>query len=70
MRVSQDPVQHMHEHSAVIYSDTHGQTWVFANRSLVGPGTTESEVVELQHTPGTLMFNHRSLNVCGPPYQG
>eukprot|EP01046_Picozoa_sp_COSAG06_P094815 COSAG06_NODE_40955_length_396_cov_1.744108_1_plen_21_part_10 len=21
MRVSQDPVQHMHEHSAVIYSD-------------------------------------------------
>ena len=48
--------------SAVIYSDNHGQTWQFANLSLVGPGTSESEIVQLQHTgagPGRLMFNHR-----------
>ena len=51
----------MQEHSAIIYSDDHGHTWHFAATSLVGPGTTESEVVELQHRPGVLMFNHRSL---------
>ena len=50
-----DPVQHMHEHSAIIYSDTHGLTWTFANTSLVGAGTTESEVVQLQHSPNMLM---------------
>ena len=39
-----------------------GETWAFAASSLVGEGTTESEIVELQHaTPPTLMFNHRSL---------
>ena len=53
-----------------MYSDDHGATWHFAPNSLVGAGTTESEVVQLQHAPNTLMFNHRSLNVCGPPYQG
>ena len=71
------PAQHMQEHSAIIYSDDHGLNWEFAPHSLVGVGTTESEVVELQHSTGTLMFNHRSLNVCpaypenrtkGPPY--
>ena len=32
------------------------RSWAFANESLVGPGTSESEVVQLQHTPGRLMF--------------
>lgn len=71
------PAEHMKEHSAIIYSDTHGREWHFAETSLIGAGTTESEVVELQHSPGTLMFNHRSLNICpaypenktkGPPF--
>lgn len=46
----------LQEHSAVVYSDNHGATWSFANTSLVGAGTTESEVVQLQHSPNTLMF--------------
>jgi hypothetical protein len=30
------------------------KTWHFANDSTVGPGTSESEVVQLQHTPNRL----------------
>jgi hypothetical protein len=60
-----DPVQHMHEHSAIVYSDD-GQRWHFANTSLVGPGTTESEVVQLQHRPDTLMYVRcRPMHACG-----
>ena len=45
--------------SAVFYSDDHGVTWSFAPNSTIGPGTSESEIVRLQHTPNRLMFNHR-----------
>jgi sialidase-1 len=45
--------------SGTFYSDDHGDTWAFANTSLVGPGTSESDLVQLQRTPNTLMFNHR-----------
>ena len=45
--------------SAVFYSDDHAKTWHFAPNSTIGPGTSESEVVELQHTPHKLMFDHR-----------
>ena len=27
-----------------------------------GPGTSESEIVQLQHTPGRLMYNHRRVS--------
>ncbi len=41
--------------SAVMYSDDHAKTWAFAPNSTIGIGTSESEVVELQHThPNTL----------------
>ena len=53
--------------SAVFYSDTHGRTWKFAPNSTIGPGTSESEVVQLQHTPGRLMFNHRQTRHAGTP---
>jgi sialidase-1 len=45
--------------SAVMYSDDGAKTWSFAPNSTVGLGTSESEVVELQHTRGKLMFDHR-----------
>ena len=46
--------------SAVMYSDDHAKTWHFAPNSTVGPATSESEVVQLQHTAvPTLLFNHR-----------
>eukprot|EP01050_Picozoa_sp_SAG11_P023981 SAG11_NODE_4981_length_1704_cov_1.583801_2_plen_155_part_00 len=60
----------MKEHSAIIYSDDHGRSWRFAPSSLVGAGTTESEVVQLQHSPEKLMFNHRSLNWCNSSRKG
>lgn len=53
-------------YSGTFYSDDHGDTWTFANASMVGPGTSESDVVQLQHTPGTLMFNHRGNSASGP----
>ena len=52
--------------SGIFYSDNHGKTWQFAETSLVGLGTSESEVVELypsstsEASPvSTLLFNHR-----------
>ena len=46
-----------------MYSDDHAKTWAFAPNSTIGIGTSESEVVELQHThpntPRKLMFDHR-----------
>ena len=61
------PAQHMKEQSAIVYSDDHGETWEFAESSLVGEGTTESEVVELQHTPNTLMFSASAIVVSRCP---
>ena len=43
---------------------------MFAPHSLVGAGTTESEVVQLQHAPDTLMFNHRRQVSFPDPYAG
>ena len=52
--------------SAVIVSDDYGNSWSFLATSAVGPGTSESDVVELQRAPANaggggrpLMFNHR-----------
>ena len=45
--------------SAVMYSDDHAHSWQFAPNSTIGLGTSESEVVQLQHTPHKLMFDHR-----------
>ena len=45
--------------SAVMYSDNHGERWNYANTSLVGPGSCEGEIAELQNTPGTLILNVR-----------
>ena len=52
--------------SAVFISDDYGVTWGFLETSTVGPGTSESDVVELQRAPlnphgggARLMFNHR-----------
>jgi sialidase-1 len=50
----------VNEMSATFYSDDHGESWHFDPKSVVGVGTSESEIVELFHTPTpTLMFNHR-----------
>jgi hypothetical protein len=48
--------------SAVVYSDDHAKSWAFAPNSTIGLGTSESEVVQLQHTPHKLMFDHRKSN--------
>jgi hypothetical protein len=44
-------------------------SWHFAPSSLIGEGTTESEIVQLQHS-SALMFNHRSLNWCNSSKKG
>ena len=56
--------------SAIYYSDDDGEHWQFANSSLVGIGTSESEIVELpMEAKGTsrnqLVFNHRRNDLCG-----
>jgi hypothetical protein len=51
--------------SATFYSDNHGDTWSFATHSMVGSGTSESEIAPMQHKPGTLMFNHRGGSKTG-----
>jgi sialidase-1 len=54
--------------SGIFYSNNHGQIWQFAESSLIGRGTSESEVVELynslndnniNNSEPTLLFNHR-----------
>ena len=55
--------------SAVFFSDDHGQTWRFGENSTVGPGTSESDVAPLQHTPGRLVFNHRRDGSSGTRWQ-
>ena len=52
--------------SAIYYSDDDGEHWHFANTSLVGVGTSESEIVELPGASGRhLLFNHRRNDLCG-----
>ena len=57
--------------SAIYYSDDDGEHWHFPNTSLVGIGTSESEIVELPVTAGgsggqrQLLFNHRRNDLCG-----
>jgi hypothetical protein len=51
--------------SATFYSDNHGDTWSFATHSMVGSGTSESEIAPMQHKPGTLIFNHRGGSKTG-----
>eukprot|EP00051_Salpingoeca_urceolata_P007499 m.98171 g.98171 ORF g.98171 m.98171 type:complete len:400 (+) comp15262_c1_seq2:14-1213(+) len=47
--------------NAVIYSDDHGDSWHFAPSSTHGHGTSEGEIVALQHHAGRLMFNERRV---------
>ena len=56
--------------SAIYYSDDDGEHWHFPNTSVVGIGTSESEIVELPVTAGgasghQLLFNHRRNDLCG-----
>ena len=52
--------------SAIYYSDDDGEHWHFPNTSLVGEGTSESEIVELPGASGRhLLFNHRRNDLCG-----
>ena len=54
--------------SAIWYSDDGGHSWHFPNSSLVGEGTSESELVVLppanHSTVPTLLFNHRRNDLC------